>query len=176
DPDIILVGELRDLERISIAMTAAESGHLVFGTLHTMSAPKTIDRIIDSFPEEQQAQIRVMLSESLRAVVSQALLKKADGSGRVAALEIMVANNAIQNLIREGKTFQIKSTMQTSSKMGMQTMESAIEKLLSLGTIDRNEAAPYLSKKSFQTNMGTGTRTGGTTPPNKIQMPFKKTS
>lgn len=152
DPDIILVGEMRDYETISLAMTAAETGHLVFGTLHTMSAPKTVDRIIDSFPEEQQSQIRVMLSESLKAVISQTLLKKAGGQGRVAAHEIMINNNAIQNLIREGKTYQIKSTMQTSTGIGMQTMESAVEKLVSLGTIDKDEAQPYLKKKTFMTS------------------------
>lgn len=171
DPDVILVGEMRDLETIALAMTAAETGHLVFGTLHTMSAPKTIDRIIDSFPEEQQAQIRIMLSESLKAVISQTLLKKTDETGRVAALEIMINNNAIQNLIREGKTFQIKSTMQTSAGMGMQTMESAVEKLASGGLIPKEEAEPFLSKKSLTANVG-----GTTTPPAKIQMPFKKTS
>jgi twitching motility protein PilT len=152
DPDIILVGEMRDLETISLAMTAAETGHLVFGTLHTMSAPKTVDRIIDSFPEEQQSQIRVMLSESLKAVISQTLLKKVGGQGRVAAHEIMINNNAIQNLIREGKTFQIKSTMQTATSQGMQTMETAVERLLSLGTIDKKEAAPYIRKKTFSTD------------------------
>jgi twitching motility protein PilT len=152
DPDIILVGEMRDYETISLAITAAETGHLVFGTLHTMSAPKTVDRIIDSFPEEQQSQIRVMLSESLKAVISQALLRKADGKGRVAAHEILINTTAVQNLIREGKTFQIKSTMQTSTGIGMQTMETAVERLLSLGTIDKNEAAPYVRKKTFDTN------------------------
>lgn len=173
DPDIILVGEMRDLETISLAMTAAETGHLVFGTLHTMSAPKTVDRIIDSFPEEQQSQIRVMLSESLKAVISQTLLKKAGGDGRVAAHEIMINNTAIQNLIREGKTFQIKSTMQTATSQGMQTMETAVERLLSLGTIEKSEAAPYLRKKSFTTN----NENEAEEPPTKtgFQMPkFKK--
>ena len=177
DPDIILVGEMRDLETIALAMTAAETGHLVFGTLHTMSAPKTIDRIIDSFPEEQQAQIRVMLSESLKAVISQNLLKKTGGGGRVAAHEVMINTTAIQNLIREGKTFQIKSTMQTSTGIGMQTMETAVERLLSLGTIDKNTAQPYLKKKSFTSTSAESdaeetpqTRTG-------FQMPsFKKSS
>ena len=176
DPDIILVGEMRDLETIGLAMTAAETGHLVFGTLHTMSAPKTIDRIIDSFPEEQQSQIRVMLSESLKCVVSQTLLKKTGGKGRVAAHEIMINNNAIQNLIREGKTFQIKSTMQTATGIGMQTMETAVERLLSLGTIDKNEAAPYVKKKSF---VGNDSAQGDDTPATKtgFQMPkFKKSS
>ena len=176
DPDIILVGEMRDLETIALAMTAAETGHLVFGTLHTMSAPKTVDRIIDSFPEEQQSQIRVMLSESLKAVISQTLLKKAGGKGRVAAHEIMINNNAIQNLIREGKTFQIKSTMQTAVSLGMQTMETAVERLLSLGTIDKNEAAPYIRKKTFAT--GSDDDAEESTPAKSgFQMPkFKKSS
>ncbi len=151
DPDTILVGELRDLETIALAMTAAETGHLVFGTLHTMSAAKTVDRIIDSFPEEQQSQIRVMLSESLKAVISQVLIKKV-GGGRVAAHEIMMNINAIQNLIREGKTFQIKSTIQTSTSAGMQTLETAVERLLSLGSIEKEEALPYLSKKKMVTS------------------------
>lgn len=176
DPDIILVGEMRDLETISLAMTAAETGHLVFGTLHTMSAPKTVDRIIDSFPEEQQSQVRVMLSESLKCVISQTLIKKNDGTGRVAAHEIMINNTAIQNLIREGKTFQIKSTMQTSTNIGMQSMESAVERLLSLGTINKEEAAPYVRKKSF-TNTTDDSKTDGglSIPPKKFTMPtFKK--
>lgn len=175
DPDIILVGEMRDYETISLAMTAAETGHLVFGTLHTMSAPKTVDRIIDSFPEEQQSQIRVMLSESLKAVISQTLLKKADGTGRVAAHEIMINNNAIQNLIREGKTFQIKSTMQTATGQGMQTMEGAVERLLSLGTINKKQATPYLRKKTFDTD--TSETEDGSQTRSRIQMPtFKKSS
>ncbi|MCB0377657.1 MAG: type IV pilus twitching motility protein PilT [Bdellovibrionales bacterium] len=177
DPDVILVGEMRDLETISLAMTAAETGHLVFGTLHTMSAAKTVDRIIDSFPEEQQSQVRVMLSESLKAVVSQALFKKADGSGRVAALEIMMANNAIQNLIREGKTFQIKSTMQTSSRAGMQTMESTVNQLLVDGLITKEAAEPYMEKKKFQTPAGSPTDSSVSPATGKqFQMPFKKTS
>lgn len=175
DPDIILVGEMRDYETISLAMTAAETGHLVFGTLHTMSAPKTVDRIIDSFPEEQQSQIRVMLSESLKAVISQALLKKADGKGRVAAHEIMINNNAIQNLIREAKTFQIKSTMQTSTGIGMQTMENAVEKLLSLGTIDKAEAEPYIRKKTFEVE-DPADAPEASAPRQRPMMPFKKTS
>ena len=169
DPDIILVGEMRDIETISLAVTAAETGHLVFGTLHTMSAPKTIDRIINSFPEGEQNQIRIMLSESLKAVISQTLLKKRDNSGRVAAHEVMINNNAIHNLIREGKTFQIHSTMQISRHMGMQTLEMAVDELLAKSIIGPGEAAPYLkrdlnvSKKSplspdktnLQTHVGT---------------------
>lgn len=175
DPDIILVGEMRDYETISLAMTAAETGHLVFGTLHTMSAPKTVDRIIDSFPEEQQSQVRVMLSESLKAVISQTLLKKKDGKGRVAAHEIMINNNAIQNLIREGKTFQIKSTMQTATAMGMQTMDIAVEKLLRDDLVSKEDAEPYLTKKMFAQE-GTEVEPEAA-PKSKFQMPnFKKTS
>ncbi len=130
DPDIILVGEMRDLETISLAITAAETGHLVLGTLHTSSAPKTIDRIIDVFPAEQQAQIRTMLSESILAVICQNLIKRKEGKGRVAALEIMIATHAIRNLIREGKIAQIPSSIQTGKQFGMQTMDNALKELL----------------------------------------------
>ena len=177
DPDVILVGEMRDLETISLAITAAETGHLVFGTLHTMSAPKTIDRIIDSFPEEQQAQIRVMLSESLQAVISQTLFKREDKKGRVAALEIMISNSAIKNLIREGKTFQIESSMQTSGGSGMQTMEAAVRDLLSKGTISKENAEPYIASKSLSmpgaTNAGVPPKQGTNPSINtkKFQMP-----
>lgn len=180
DPDVILVGEMRDLETISLAMTAAETGHIVFGTLHTMSAPKTIDRIIDSFPEEQQAQIRVMLSESLQAVISQILLPKAIGGGRVAAHEIMVNNNAIQNLIREGKTFQVKSTMQTSSSYGMQTMDAAVRELMVNEVISKETAEPYLAKKmTTPSAINDSSSSGGAKSPltgKSFQMPFKKGS
>lgn len=147
DPDIILVGEMRDLETISLAMTAAETGHLVFGTLHTNSAPKTVDRIIDVFPETQQSQIRVMLSESLRGVIAQALLPRADRSGRVAALEVLINTHAIANLIREGKTFQIPSSMQTGKAQGMITFENAIYDLLKSGAISKADAMSFLGKK-----------------------------
>ena len=128
DPDIILVGEMRDLETIQLALTAAETGHLVFGTLHTSSAPKTIDRIIDVFPPVQQAQVKAMISESLVAVITQTLVPKKTG-GRVAALEIMIATHAIKNLIREGKIHQIPSVMQLSQGIGMQTMEAHLKEL-----------------------------------------------
>src|SRR5690554_6669196 len=134
DPDVILVGELRDLETIRLAMTAAETGHLVFATLHTTSAPKTIDRIIDVFPGDEKAMVRSMLSESLRAVVSQLLLKKPIG-GRIAVHEIMVATPAIKNLIREDKIAQMYSAMQTGAAHGMQTMDQALNKLLDAGTV-----------------------------------------
>lgn len=147
DPDIILVGEMRDLETISLAMTAAETGHLVFGTLHTNNAAKTVDRIIDVFPQEQQAQIRVMLSESLKAVVAQGLLPTADGKGRCAALEILVNTHAIGNLIREGKTFQIPSTMQTASSQGMITFEHHIRQLIRDGKISSETGFDFLGVK-----------------------------
>jgi twitching motility protein PilT len=139
DPDVILVGELRDLETISLALTAAETGHLVFGTLHTASAPKTIDRIIDVFPTDQQAQVRTMLSESLLAVVSQMLVKKKAG-GRQAALEILLGTPAVKNLIREAKAHQLPSVMQVGAKFGMQTLEAALIELVTAGTITVEEA------------------------------------
>ena len=139
DPDVILVGELRDLETISLALTAAETGHLVFGTLHTASAPKTVDRIIDVFPANQQAQVRAMLSESLLGVVTQMLLKKV-GGGRTAALEILVGTPAVRNLVREAKTHQIPSIMQTAGKVGMQTMEAALYDLVERGLVTLADA------------------------------------
>ena len=139
DPDVILVGELRDLETISLALTAAETGHLVFGTLHTSGAPNTINRIIDVFPPEQQGQIRAQLSESLKMVVTQKLFKKKDGSGRVGAFEIMVCNAPIKNLIREAKIHQIPSVMQTAQREGMITMEKSIEDLIGTGVISNAE-------------------------------------
>ena len=170
DPDIILVGEMRDLETISLALTAAETGHLVFGTLHTSSAPKTIDRIIDVFPANEQNKVRAGLSESLRAVVSQALCKKADGSGRVAALEIMVGIPAVRNLIREAKIHQIPSVMQTGSQYGMQTMDQILVDLVMKRVISMEEAQtktmnPDLFKEIQQKFPGkkpiSGARPGG---------------
>ncbi len=146
DPDVILVGEMRDLDTIQLALTAAETGLLVLGTLHTASAPKTIDRIIDVFPTSQQSQIRTMLGESLRGVVSQSLLRRADRKGRVAALEVMICNQAIQNLIREGKTFQILSIMQTGKNIGMQIMSDNVKKHLQDGLISQEEADLYISR------------------------------
>jgi twitching motility protein PilT len=154
DPDTILVGELRDLETIHLAMTAAETGHVVFGTLHTNSAAKTIDRIIDVFPEGQQAQIRVMLAESLRGVVAQTLFTRADKPGRVAAFEVLINTFAVANLIREGKTFQIPSAMQTGISDGMITFDKSISELLQRGLISREEAAPFMSKGRAQDSSG----------------------
>src|SRR5205823_10142541 len=125
DPDVVLVGELRDLETISIALETAETGHLVFGTLHTNTAPSTVDRIIDQFPADRQSQIRTMLSESLKAVVAQTLCKRI-GGGRAAAQEILMVNPAVANLIREGKTYQIQSSMQTGRALGNVTMNDAL--------------------------------------------------
>ena len=139
DPDIILVGEMRDLETIQLALTAAETGHLVFGTLHTSSAPKTVDRIIDVFPPQQQAQVRAMLSESLQAIVTQTLCKKI-GGGRAAALEVLIGTTAVKNLIRENKIHQIASVMQTSASIGMRTMEGALIELVNKNLITRETA------------------------------------
>ena len=139
DPDVILVGELRDLETISLALTAAETGHLVFGTLHTSGAPNTINRIIDVFPPEQQSQIRAQIAESLHMVVTQKLFKKKDGSGRVGAFEIMVCNSPIKNLIRDAKIHQIHSVMQTASREGMISMDKSIEDLIASGQISHAE-------------------------------------
>lgn len=139
DPDIILVGEMRDLETIRLALTAAETGHTVFGTLHTTSAAKTIDRIVDVFPAEEKSMVRSMLSESLQGVISQMLLKK-EGGGRVAAHEIMIGTPAIRNLIREDKIAQMYSAIQTGASHGMQTMDQSLKQLLSKGLISRETA------------------------------------
>ncbi len=136
DPDVILVGEMRDLETIAIAITAAETGHLVFSTLHTNSAADSIERMIDVFPPHQQQQIRVQLAGVLEGVVTQQLLPKIEGKGRLAAFEVMIANHAIRNLIREGKTYQIPSLIQTGKKEGMQAMDDAIYDLYVKGRID----------------------------------------
>jgi len=141
DPDVILLGELRDLETMSLALTAAETGHLVFGTLHTSSAPKTIDRIIDVFPAGQQNQIRTMVSESLEAVVAQTLVKR-KGGGRIAACEILIGAPAVRNLIREGKLHQIPSIMQTSQRLGMQTLDLALADLMKRGLIEQCALPP----------------------------------
>ena len=140
DPDVILVGELRDLETISLAIEAASTGHLVFGTLHTSSAPKTVDRIIEVFPSTEQAQIRSTLSDSLRAVVAQTLFKRIDKVGRVAALEILIATPAVRNLIRESKTHQIPSMIQTGKKYGMQLLDDSIMELYKSGIISPDDA------------------------------------
>lgn len=161
DPDILLVGELRDLETISLALTAAETGHIVFGTLHTNSAAKTIDRIIDVFPAGQQAQIRTMLAESLRGVVAQTLFPRADGKGRVAAYEIMRNTKAISNLIREGKIHQIPSAIQTAgSGTGMVLFEKYIDDLVRKGKVSVNDARSFLGKDTDTMVKTTATKAG----------------
>jgi twitching motility protein PilT len=140
DPDVIMVGELRDLETTSLAITAAETGHLVFATLHTNSAAKTIDRIIDIFPSGQQAQVRTMLSESIEGVVAQTLMPAKDGKGRVAALEVLVGVPALRNLIREDKTVQIQSVIQTGTQHGMQSLDQSLRELVMQGKLSREEA------------------------------------
>lgn len=149
DPDVILVGEMRDLETIRLAMTAAETGHLVFGTLHTSSAAKTIDRIVDVFPAEEKDMVRAMLSESLQAVISQTLLKLKDGSGRIAAHEIMIGTPAIRNLIRENKVAQMYSAIQTGQQYGMQTLDQCLVGLMRKGLISKEAAMEKSVNKDF---------------------------
>lgn len=147
DPDVILVGELRDLETIRLALTASETGHLVFGTLHTSSAAKTIDRIVDVFPAAEKEMVRSMLSESLKAVISQTLLKTKDGNGRVAAHEIMIGTPAIRNLIREAKVAQMNSAIQTGQSVGMQTLDQCLADLVRRGKINVGEARAAAANK-----------------------------
>ncbi|MBE2920671.1 type IV pilus twitching motility protein PilT [Anoxybacillus flavithermus] len=146
DPDVILVGEMRDLETIQTAVTAAETGHLVFGTLHTSSAPATIDRIIDVFQPEQQAQIRIQLATVLVSIISQRLFPRAQKNGRIAATEILINNAAVANLIRNGKIHQIPSVMQTNRALGMHTLEANIKELVQQGLIARETVEPYLQE------------------------------
>lgn len=153
DPDVILVGEMRDLETISIAITAAETGHLVLSTLHTVGASKTMDRIIDVFPPHQQQQVKVQLSAVIEGVISQQLLARQDGSGRVAALEIMTGTPAIRNLIREGKTHQIDSIIQTSSKYGMKTMDTSLIELYKSEVITYEDAMTYCIDRQIMSRM-----------------------
>ncbi len=159
DPDVIVVGELRDLETISLALTAAETGHLVLGTLHTSSALATINRLIGAFPPTQQPQIRVMVSESLRAIVCQRLVRRADGAGRVPALEVLLANRAVSNLIRENKVFQIRSVLQTGSSRGMRTLEASLDALVKDGTVSAEEA-----RRHADTEPGAPPAGGGAAP------------
>ena len=161
DPDVILVGEMRDYETISLALTAAETGHLVFGTLHANSASKTVDRIIDVFPTGDKEMVRAMLSSALEGVVAQTLLKKEDGSGRVGAFEVLVGTNAVRNLIRENQVPQIFSMMQTGSRYGMITMEEAINNLLVQERISPDEARHALMKASDEGFGGGGEGEGG---------------
>jgi len=147
DPDVIVIGELRDLETIQLAVTAAETGHVVFGTLHTSSAAKTVDRLIDSFPVDQQAQVRTMLSESLRGVIAQQLLPRADGKGRVAACEVLVGNMPVANLIREAKTFQLPMTMQISRAAGMCLMDDSVLELIKSGLVSEADGRLRMAGK-----------------------------
>src|ERR671938_613135 len=147
DPDVILLGEMRDLETISTALTAAETGHLVFGTLHTQSAPGTIDRIIDVFPAEQQEQVRVQIAATLQGVVTQSLMPTADGQGRVAACEVLIPDDAVRNLIRQGKVEQVYSVMQTSTSRGMQTLEQALAELVLRGVVTIDVARGASSRR-----------------------------
>jgi len=157
DPDVILVGEMRDLETISTALTAAETGHLVFATLHTQDTSQTIDRIIDVFPSHQQGQVRVQLSVALQGIMTQQLLPTVDGSGRVVATEVLVPNPAVRNLIREGKTHQIYSVLQTSSAAGMQTMDASLAWLVRAGTITQKMAESRSSTpEELRRLLGTG--------------------
>jgi twitching motility protein PilT len=153
DPDVILIGEMRDLETISIAITAAETGHLVFSTLHTIGAAKTIDRIIDVFPPFQQQQIKIQLAAVLRGIVSQQLIPTEDKNGRVAALEIMMNTPAIQNLIREGKTHQLQSHIQTGNKYGMKTMDMALAELYRTGIISNESVMTYCIDKELTSKL-----------------------
>jgi twitching motility protein PilT len=148
DPDIILVGEMRDLETISLAVEAASTGHLVFSTLHTTSAHKTVDRVIEVFPSEQQQQIRSTLADGLRAVIAQVLFKRVDKKGRCVALEILIATPAVRNLIREAKTYQIPSMVQTGKKYGMQLLDDGIMNLLKKGWISADEAYTKCNDKA----------------------------
>ncbi len=154
DPDVILVGEMRDLETISLALTAAETGHLVFATLHTMSAAETVNRIVDVFPPEQQGQVRGMFANAIMGIVAQRLLPRADGQGRVAAHEILIATNAIRNLIREEKTHQIHSVIQTGGQYGMQTIDMALARLLRQGIISREVAEAHAHDKRMVLSTG----------------------
>jgi twitching motility protein PilT len=140
DPDVIMVGEMRDLETIQLALTAAETGHLVLGTLHTGNAPRTLDRVLDVFPTDQRDQIRIMVSESLRGILSQQLVPRADGNGRILAIELLVNTPAVANCIREGKTFMLPGVMQTGKNVGMITMDESLRKLAIKGIISRDEA------------------------------------
>jgi len=165
DPDVILVGEMRDLETISLALTAAETGHLVFATVHTKSAPKTIDRIIDAFSPAQQQQVRAQLAEALQGVLSQLLLPTKDKKGRVPAFEVMVATVAIRNLIRESKTHQMPSTIQTGTQLGMQSLEQSLRNLVMQGRVERAHAEAILQSSAGGVGATLGGATAGATGP-----------
>ena len=163
DPDVILVGEMRDLETISLAVTAAETGHLVFGTLHTQDAPQTVDRVIDVFPPHQQHQVRAQFANALQGVIAQTLIPRRDGEGRVVACEVLVPTPGVRNLIREGKNHQIYSAMQTGGKYGMQTMDAALVELVRRGLISREETERRSSNPEELRRLAGGTSVGSTT-------------
>ena len=165
DPDVILVGEMRDLETISLAVTAAETGHLVFGTLHTQDAPQTIDRVIDVFPSHQQSQIRVQLANALQGIITQTLIPKRGGDGRVVACEILVPTPGVRNLIREGKNHQIYSAMQTGGKFGMQTMDASLVDLIRRGLISREEGEKRSSNPDEMRRLAASGPMGGPVAP-----------
>jgi twitching motility protein PilT len=154
DPDVIMVGEMRDTETISLALTAAATGQLVFGTLHTMSATQTIDRILDSFDGERQNQVRLMLSDSLKAVLAQRLIKRADGAGRVLALEILIGTQPVAALIRDRKTFQLPMVIQTGRKEGMQTMDDSVLQLVRSGVVAPENATAHVSNRELMSGRG----------------------
>jgi twitching motility protein PilT len=156
DPDVILVGEMRDLETIHTAITAAETGHLVFGTLHTQDAPQSVDRIIDVFPAHQQQQVRIQLASALQGVVTQQLVPTVDGRGRACAAEVLVATPAVRNLIREGKTHQIYSAMQAGGKYGMQTMDQALANHVKAGTVSMAVATERCANTEDLRRLSTG--------------------
>jgi twitching motility protein PilT len=160
DPDVILVGEMRDLETISLAVTAAETGHLVFGTLHTQDAPQTVDRIIDVFPSHQQSQVRAQLANALQGIITQTLIPTRDGEGRAVACEVLVPTPGVRNLIREGKNHQIYSAMQTGGKYGMQTMDAALVELVRRGRISREEAEKRSSNPEELKRLAGGSSVG----------------
>jgi len=149
DPDVIMVGEMRDLETISLAITASETGHLVLGTLHTGNAARTLDRVLDVFPTDQREQIRIMVSESLRGIISQQLVPRADGRGRALAMEILTNTPAVGNLIREAKTFMLPGVMQTGRKQGMKLMDDSLLELYQAGTISQEEAYTRAEQKQL---------------------------
>lgn len=177
DPDVILVGEMRDLETIAIAITAAETGHLVLATLHTMDAPQTIDRVIDVFPPHQQQQIRVQLANTLIGVIAQRLLRRRGGVGRVAAVEVLVTNPAVRNLIREGKIYQVYSVMQTGARYGMQLMDEALRRLCESGAIDPETALENAADQESITKALGGSASGPAgpfTPARRPEAPYRQ--
>jgi twitching motility protein PilT len=174
DPDVILVGEMRDLETISLALTAAETGHLVFGTLHTSSAPKTVDRIVDVFPPTQQEQIRIMLAESVQAVISQTLVPRIRGDGRVCAMEVMTGTTAVRSLIREAKTHQIPSIIQVSAKYGMQSLDQQLKEFVYNGIISKEDAIERANNK-FLFDQSQGEQgAGGATESSAPKTPYRQ--